>query len=502
MKSFIYSALLGLLIMPPAWAQTATTAGSLSSTPDDGFIIKAQIRGLKDTTAVLAHWYYVPGQYIPKDTARMDAEGRMTFAGKKKLPEGLYLVVTPNQRYTEFIITGDQDFSFETDTANMVQSMKITGSTENESFYAYQQQMGKFYDETQAIEVQKKLRNDAVSTALFNKQRADVNRRAQDFRKQFLKNNDGLFAAKLLKASSEPDVPEAPKASNGRSDSLWTFNYYKAHYWDDFDLADQRFLRTPILQRKVERYVKELTVQVSDSLIKEADMLIGRTKPDKEMQQYMIYYITSQYERPKILGTDEVFLHMAEKYYLTGIMPLSDSSARARIVEKVNTLKPLLVGKILPAPVVSDTLKRPINFMGIRTPYTVVFFYAPHCGHCREAVPKLKKFMDTNRAKEKDVTMVAIPVEDSMEDWKKFIQEFKIGDWTNGYDFTYRTDYRHQYDVFTTPVVYVLDKDKRIIARALPAESVEDFLGFHKRQQAAKKVAVSNAPEKKKAGGK
>lgn len=502
MKSFFYSALLGLLIIPLARAQTSTTTGNLSTTPDDGFTIKARIRGLKDTTAVLAHWYYVPGQYIPKDTARIDAEGRMTFVGKKKLPEGLYLVVTPNQRYTEFVITSDQDFSFETDTANMVQNMKVVGSKENESFYAYQQQMGKFYEETQAIEVQKKLRDDAVSTALFNKQRADVNKRATDFRKEFLKDNDGLFATKLLKASSEPDVPEAPKASNGRPDSLWTFNYYKAHYWDDFDLADQRFLRTPILQRKVDRYVKELTVQVSDSLIKEADMLIGRTKPDKEMQQYMIYYITSQYERPKILGTDEVFLHMAEKYYLTGIMPLSDSSARARIVEKVNTLKPLLVGKVLPVLVVSDTLKRPINFMGIKTPYTVVFFYAPHCGHCREAAPKLKKFMDANRLKEKDVTMIAIPVEDSVEDWKKFIQEFKIGNWTNGYDFTYRTDYRHQYDVFTTPVVYVLDKDKRIIARALPAESVEDFLGFHKRQQAVKKVAVSNAPEKKKAGGK
>ena len=506
MKSFIYSALLGLLIIPPAWAQPATKV-ALSNLPtpsDGGFTINGQIRGLKDSTCVLAHWYYVPGQYIPKDTARMDAEGRMTFIGTKKLPEGLYLVVTPKQQYVELIITKEQNFSFETDTAALAQRMvkKIVGSKENEAFYAFQQQMVKFYDETQAIEVQKKLRNDAVSTALFNKQRADVNKRATDFRKQFLTDNNGLFATKLLKASSEPDVPEAPKASNGRPDSLWTFNYYKAHYWDDFDLTDQRFLRTPILQRKVERYVKELTVQVSDSLIKEADMLIGRTKPDKEMQQYMIYYITSQYERPKILGTDEVFLHMAEKYYLTGIMPLSDSAARARIVEKVNTLKPLLVGKILPAPVVSDTLKRPINFMGIKTPYTVVFFYAPHCGHCREAAPKLKKFMDANRAKEKDVTMVAIPVEDSMEDWKKFIQEFKIGDWTNGYDFTYRTDYRHQYDVFTTPVVYVLDKDKRIIARALPAESVEDFLGFYKRQQAAKKVAVSNAPEKKKAGGK
>jgi thiol-disulfide isomerase/thioredoxin len=492
MKSFFYIALLSLLITVSASAQTAATTKPITASADNGFRISARIRGLKDTTVVLAHWYYVPGQYIPKDTARVDAEGRMTFEGKNKLPEGLYLVVTPNQRYTEFVITNEQNFAFETDTASLVQSMKITGSKENEAFYSYQQQMGKFYDETQALEMQKKMRNDAVSTALFNKQRADVNKRANEYRKQFLTDNDGLFAVKLFKASSEPEVPEPPKAKNGRPDSLWTFNYYKAHYWDDFDLADQRFLRTPILQRKVERYIKELTVQVSDSLIKEADMLIGRTKPDKEMQQYMIYYITSQYEQPKILGTDEVFIHMAEKYYLTGIMPLSDSSARARIVEKVNTLKPVLVGKPFPIPNVSDTLRRPINFATIKTPYTVVFFYAPHCGHCREATPKLKAFADANRAKEKDVTFVAVAVEDSPEDWKKFIQEFKIGDWQNGYDFTFRTDFRHQYDVFTTPMVYILDKDKKIIARKLPAEQIEDFLGFYKRQQAAKTDKVQS----------
>ncbi len=488
MKSFFCVALLGLICLSSAWAQT----------PDTGFKINARIRGLKDTTVVLAHWYYVPNQYIPKDTARTDSEGRLTFEGKTKLPEGLYIVVMPNQRITDFVITNEQNFSFETDTANFVTNMKITGSKENEAFYGYRQHMNKFSEEVQVIETQKKIRNDAVSSALFDKQRGDVNKRAQEYRKEFLKTHDGLFTTKIFKASSDPDVPEAPKAKNGRPDSLWTFNYYKAHYWDDFDLADSRFLRTPILQPKLDRYVKELTVQTSDSLIKEAEMLVGRTKGNSDMQQYMIYYITSQYERPKILGTDEVFLHMAEKYYLTGIMPLSDSAAKARVAEKVNTLKPLLVGKPFPVPTISDTLQRPINFMGIKTTYTVVFLYAPHCGHCREAIPKLKKFTDANRLKDRDVTMVAIPVEDSLDDWKKFIREFKIQYWTNGYDPTYRTDYRHKYDVFTTPVVYVLDKDKKIIARNLPAEQVEDFLGFHKRQQAAKKTASSSVAEPKK----
>ena len=46
--------------------------------------------------------------------------------------------------------------------------------------------------------------------------------------------------------------------------------------WDDFDFSDERFVRTPFLQSKIERYIKELTVQVPDSLIKEADFMVNK----------------------------------------------------------------------------------------------------------------------------------------------------------------------------------------------------------------------------------
>lgn len=464
----------------------------LAQNTDKPYQISGQIKGLRDSSMVLAHWYRSGTQYIPKDTAKMDAEGRFVFEGKKALPQGLYLVLTPKQRYMEFIVDDDQTFSFVTDTASFIKAMKVTGQKESEKFYEYQQALAKLYDEAQAIELQKKLRNDPVSSAMFQKQQADLGKRAEQIRLDFTKANKGMFAAKLLEASAEPTIPEAPKASNGRPDSIWVFNYYKAHYWDGFDLTDERFLLTPIYQRKLERYIKELTVQQTDSLTKEADFLAAKTKGNKEMNLYTIYWITSEYERPKILGTDGVFIHMAEKYYLTGQMPMSDSTALNKIREKVQTQKPLLIGKILPPLVVSDTLQRPINYAGIKADYLVVFLYDVDCGHCRKAVPELKKYTDT--VKDKSVQVLAIPVGNTSPDnWKKFIREFKIQDWLNGYDYTFRTDFRHQYDVFTTPTVYVLDKDRRIIARPpIPAEQVGDFLEFYKRQQAAKAPATAN----------
>ncbi|QMW00706.1 TlpA family protein disulfide reductase [Spirosoma foliorum] len=493
MKNLLLTALLGVLLLPAASAQ------STAETPSAGFRITGQIKGLKDTTCVLAH-YFGSTQYIPKDTARVDAAGNMVFEGNKSLPQGLFLVVVPKKGYLQLLITDDQQFSFETDTTNMIKDMKVTGSKENELFYAYQQQLSKLSDEAQALNIQKKIRTDDVSKAMFNKQMGDLQKQANDYRIQFMKDNPTTFAAKLFKATAEPEVPPAPKASNGRPDSVWVFNYFKNHFWDDFDFADERFVRTPFLQQKIERYIKELTVQTPDSLIKEADFLVNKAIAGKntEVKYYTIYYITSQYEQPKVMGTDGLFVHMFEKYYKTGIMTVSDSSTLKSIGERVATMKPNLVGKILASPVISDTLRRPIAFSAIKADYTVVFFYSPTCGHCRESAPKVKKFVDDYKGK--GVEVVAIAIDQSPEDWKKFIKEFKLGNAINGYDFSYRTDYRHQYDVWTTPTIYILDKNKKIIARKLPVEQMEDFMLFHKRQQAAqlakKPAAVAPANAK------
>ncbi|MEZ0487701.1 thioredoxin-like domain-containing protein [Fibrella aquatica] len=459
---------------------------TLAQTSPEGHRIAGQIRGIKDTTVVLAHYQYDPTHYVPKDTARVDANGKFVFQGKKALPEGLYLVVLPKGRYFD-IILAEQQFSFETDTANFIKNMKLTGSVENAAFYGYQQKLNSVYEEMQKLDKQPKTEASAQRLK-------ELQTQARTYRTDFLEQNKSLLTTRILKASAEPDVPTPPKAANGRPDSLWQFAYYKNHFWDNFDLSDDRMLRTPLLQPKIDRYIKELTVQQVDSLTKEADYLVKKASASKDMKTYLIWYLTSQYERPKVLGTDGLFIHMVEKYWLTRQMPNIDSATLKTVSERVAVLKPLQVGKTFVMPAVGDTLARPLSFNNLSAAdYTILFFYAPHCGHCREAAPKVKKFTDSPAGK--GVKVVAIAIEDSAEDWKKFIREFKLGAWMHGYDHKQQIDFRRQYDVATTPTLYVLDRNKKIIARGLPAEQVEDFLGFT-RKQAALTAPAKSSPTK------
>lgn len=56
-----------------------------------------------------------------------------------------------------------------------------------------------------------------------------------------------------------------------------------------------------------------------------------------------------------MVGTDGVFIHIAENYYFSGIMPTVDTVTVRAIRKRVDTTKPLLVGWPFPALAVSDT---------------------------------------------------------------------------------------------------------------------------------------------------
>ena len=450
-----------------------------------GFSIKGKITGLKDTTVFLAH-YFGYNQQVIKDTAQVDAKGNFVFQGDKKLPEGLYLVSLPKGRYFDLII-GNQEFSFETDTSNLIKKMKVTGSKENENFFAFQQGMSKHFDEMKALEAEYKQKKSPALEAQLKKVQAET----MDFQKNWLKNNENLFAGKLIKASQEPEIPAFNRPVKTKVDSSalyqYQYNYYKSHFWDQIDLGDDRMMRTPFLQKKLERYFNDLTVQTSDSINKEADFVLSKATA-RDVRRYVIYKISSQYENPKILGTDGAFVHMAEKYYI-GEPSLWDTSTVRRMKERVAILKPLLIGKVVPNMYLTDTLGREILLPKIAADYTVLFIYDPECGHCRESAPKLMKAYQS--MKTKNVKIVAASIDRTPSRWKGFIQEFKLQEIINGIDIhknpqtgkdEYYTDFKNSFDVYATPVIYILDKDKKIIAKRLPVEQIEDFIDFHKRQ--------------------
>ena len=56
----------------------------------------------------------------------------------------------------------------------------------------------------------------------------------------------------------------------------------------------------------------------------------------------------------------------------------------------------------------------------------------------------------------------------------------------NGFDALKDIDFNRKFDVVTTPTIYILDKDKKIIARKMPVEQLEDFMNYYQNRMAKK----------------
>lgn len=451
--------------------------GLLSTSYAQGYRIEATIKGMRDSSFVIGHYNRNASQFVPKDTAKADVSGKVVFEGKTALPGGLYVILFPgNQKMIELIYSGKEtNFALEADTADVNTSLKITGSKENELFYDYRKELAKGSKEIEALGKQPTPENQARIRT--------IQEGFGTYRKKLLSENTGSFTAQLLKMSADPEIPTAPKLANGKTDSMWVFNYYKAHYWDAFDFSDPRIMNTPFLEPKMERYFKNLVVQVPDSIIKDADLIVKKVSVNKDLKAWTVYYITNQYENPKTVGTEAVWVYMANKYYLSGEMGVSED-VKKRIAEKVATMKDLLVNKTFPALTLTDPTGKKVSVQAIDANYTVLFFFAPTCGHCKEASPVLKAFYDKNKAN--GIKVMAISTEHNIEEWKSFVKTYHLEELINGYDALNQIDFNRKFDVVTTPTIYILDKNKKIIARKMPVEQIEDFLNYYQNKMARK----------------
>jgi hypothetical protein len=440
---------------------------------DSAFEIKGKIKGLQNTEVYLAH-YFGANQQVIKDTAQVDQDGNFVFQGNEKLDEGLYLVSFNKNKYFDLVI-GNTKFSFETDTADVVGQMKIQQSPENEAFYAFQRDMTAAY-----LGLQGKQKPEQLRAEMANIQ------------KKWIKDHSKLFVSKLIQASLEPEIPVYTKLVKTSKDSSdlykFQFTYYKKHYFDNVDLNDERFIRTPFLQKKIDKYFEDLVVQESDSISKDADRLLAGIK-NQAMRKYVVYKIASTYENHNVVGTDGAFVHLAEKYYI-GEPQLWDTTTIRKMKERIAIIKPLLIGKRIPEMFLTDPTGKLLTTSSIQANYTILFIYDPECSHCKEETPKL--LQQEAFFKSKNIAVLAACLVRDKVMWKKFIEEFKIQNWKNGIDIhinaktgkeEYYTDFQKTFDAYATPVVYILDKSKNIIGKRIPVDKIQDFLKFYESKQ-------------------
>jgi peroxiredoxin len=190
------------------------------------------------------------------------------------------------------------------------------------------------------------------------------------------------------------------------------------------------------------------------------------------------------------MGMDAVFVHLVEKYYVTNQAYWLTDEQKEKIIARAYTIAPNLIGQKAAQLVLQDTAGRRTSLYDIKSKYTVVVFWDPTCGHCVTEVPKLDSAFKA-RWKQRGVTMLGVKTEGTKEEWTAFIRDKKLSGWLHAWDPGYTTNYRKFYDVYSTPVVYLLDENKKILAKRLGVEQLDGFLE-REAANSAQKRPVSN----------
>jgi len=447
-----------------------SAAGSSAA---DGHEIKLKINGLHDTLVYIG-FYYNDKQML-QDSVMLDHSGSGVLKGKEKLIPGIYIVVLPNKSFFEMLVN-DQKFSIETDTvgSEYYAHMKVTGSQDNLMFRDYQAFMTKITLSMNDLSKRKdKNKDNKDSTTAINERISVLNKEVQSYRKKLMDNNDpNLFLPAIIRALWEPEVPDAKKA-DGTQDAEFRFAYYKKHYFDKFDFCDDRLLRTPLFYAKIMQYLKNLIVPDPDSMSIATDTIINRAKCNKEVYKYCVATLTNYFEMSNIMGFDKVFVYLCDKYYLTREPVNNDSAMLAAIRKRVEEIRPNLIGIPAHDMVLEDSNGIDHRLYDVKAKYTILVFFDPTCSHCKAEIPKVAALYDS--VKSNGVEVYAVGIEADLAIWRQFIVENKLK-WINVTDMYNRSDFRSYYDTYLIPVIYLLDENKKILAKRLNTETLREML--------------------------
>lgn len=448
-----------------------------------GYEITVSIKGQPDSMLYIAN-YYGASQYL-KDSAFCvkSKPGIYVFKGKEPLLGGIYILATQKKaKLIEIIVDKNQQFMVSTDTVDLINNLKFKNSPENEQFYSYIIPTAKIQGDLSKLQKQLKEAKAAKNEADIQSLETQLKEKSKELEKvtkEFIIKNPEALISKVLKVNEQIEIPELPIKENGNPDSTWGWTYYKTHYWDNVDLLDDRILRTPVFTNKLSTYFTGVLIQDNDSIIKEADLLIERVRPNKEMFKYIVWWITNHYETSKIMGQDAIFVHLAEKYYATNQCWWVSQSTIDNMNKRAAQIKAILIGAKAPELMMPDTNNIFISCYAPKTKYTFLWFWDPDCGHCKIETPKLRDFYNTHKDS-LNLEIYAVSTDTDLERWKKYIVENKLV-WINVGGNTANLDYRKVFDIFSTPVLYILDEQKKIIAKRLSVDDLPEFFKQYNR---------------------
>lgn len=435
-----------------------------------GYRFTLQIDGNTDTMIIMGY-YYAQHLYIC-DTAYNNGHGKFVFEGTRELSPGLYYFSDNKGRFVDFVLYHEKpNFKFHTDQRNWNKNMTVSGSKQNTLFYNFNRATNALYEEMEAAK-------GDMDSAAFVAYRSQQYRRIDTLRLQLIAEHPDAMVSRMMLATKDPLSPPDSLTGNDR------YFYIMHHFFDNVPLDDDFIIRTPkaVFYQRVTEYVDKNMQGLPPAMaIPLLDSLIDRAEPAPEVYKWLLLTLTEKYLQSNIMVYDEIYVHLVQRYFATGKASFLSPSTIDEQIERASKWEHLLVGREAPELILFDTTHRAYSLHHMPGKYTLLLFWSPTCGHCREIIPAIYKVFD-RVADSLDMTAFAIltePDENTVKKWKHFLVEHNTDNrrWINLNGGEANVDWREVYDIQTTPQIYLVEnEDHKFIAKKLNAQLLEQII--------------------------
>ena len=216
-----------------------------------------------------------------------------------------------------------------------------------------------------------------------------------------------------------------------------------AHFWDGIENFDGPTDENPILAAQIDFYFDKMVAPLPDSITLEISRLIEKTENNTDLRDFILWHLLERYRYPEYMSQDQVFVWLYDQYFSQLEIKDLNETNLALIQEKAERLRQLALFNVAPDIKLGDS----IDLQSIESNFTVLFFYDHDCDLCQQEMQDL----DSVVAQHPEITKLAIDM--NTDDVQVDVL----------YDL---------YDIETTPLIYVLDRDKRIIAKKIQARQI------------------------------
>ena len=467
---------IALLLIAPQTVIAKDKKDKKSDKPS--YVINLHINGATDDTVYLGN-YYAKGTYAI-DTAINDGKGNYHFSRDIELKDGLYFFTNQKGKFFEFVIYKETPkFSFTTDNNDWKRNVKVKGSRENEIFFAFHNERSSLTDALEAAS--KKVEAKTMTKEEFEAFRSSQLLKNDSLMMKYISQYPDCMFTKMMNATKPIEVPLV----DDHGDSLTAnqrWEYYADHCFDNMPLDEDFLIRTPenVFHKKFEDYMNTTLKHTMPSfIVSHWDKIIDRSRPSPEMFKYLVHTVTEHYLQSNVMVYDSVYVHMIHRYYATGDAVWASPSSIDDNVKRADTWEKILVGKQAPELILKDTLGayHSLTMECNRHQYTLLIFWSPTCGHCKVTIPEMREVLD-KYGKQYDIAPFAIlsePDDATRPKWKKFINDHNLN-WLNLDGGECNVDWKEVYDVTTTPKIFLLDRNRKIIAKKFSAQVFEDLI--------------------------